>query len=224
MRVLAIGDIHGCSVAFDTLLAHVALRPDDLIITLGDHVDRGPDSCGVIERLLALQRRYRLVPLRGNHEQMMAAYRTHLDPTWLLCGGRETLASYAATGGKGTITDVPDHHWDFLEKGCRSWFETDSHFFVHANADANLPLVQQPGFLLYWEEFKDPPPHMSGKVMVCGHTEQRTGHPRSIGHAICIDTWAYGRGWLTCLDVITGAYWQANQLGGRRSGWLDGHA
>ena len=52
MRVLAIGDIHGCSKALDTILAAVQLRPDDQIITLGDCIDRGPDSMGVIERLL----------------------------------------------------------------------------------------------------------------------------------------------------------------------------
>ena len=71
MRVLAIGDIHGCSKALDTILAAVQLRPDDQIITLGDYIDRGPDSMGVIERLLALRRLNQVTCLRGNHEQMM---------------------------------------------------------------------------------------------------------------------------------------------------------
>lgn len=59
MRALAIGDIHGCTRAFDTLLAQVEPQPVDRIVTLGDYVDRGPDSCGAIQRLLDLQKKSR---------------------------------------------------------------------------------------------------------------------------------------------------------------------
>jgi serine/threonine protein phosphatase 1 len=75
--------------------------------------------------------------------------------------------------------------------------------------------------MLYWESFDDPPPHESGKVMVCGHTSQKSGKPRNLGHAVCIDTWACGEGWLTCLDAESGRYWQANQRGETRRGWLE---
>ena len=71
MRILAIGDIHGCSIAFDTLIASVQPQPNDKIITLGDYVDRGPDSKGVIDRLIALHETGQLTALRGNHELMM---------------------------------------------------------------------------------------------------------------------------------------------------------
>src|SRR5689334_4749079 len=70
-RILAIGDIHGCARALDVLLAAVAPTPADLIITLGDYVDGGLDSAGVIDRLIKLPVTHRLVPLRGNHEEMM---------------------------------------------------------------------------------------------------------------------------------------------------------
>ena len=60
--------------------------------------------------------------------------------------------------------------------------------------------------------------------MVCGHTPQRSGLPRSIGHAACIDTHACRKGWLTCLDVGSGRWWQANQQGQTRGGWLDEEA
>jgi serine/threonine protein phosphatase 1 len=77
--------------------------------------------------------------------------------------------------------------------------------------------------MLYWEKFDHPPPHESGKIMVCGHTPQASGRPLDIGHAICIDTQAYKpSGWLTCLDVASGRYWQANQQGETREGWLQG--
>jgi serine/threonine protein phosphatase 1 len=61
--------------------------------------------------------------------------------------------------------------------------------------------------------------------MVCGHTEQHDGLPLNLGHAVCIDTHCFHpRGWLTCLDVASGRYWQANQAGETRGGWLDEHA
>ena len=78
-----------------------------------------------------------------------------------------------------------------------------------------------PSWIGYWEKFNDPAPHESGKVMVCGHTPQRDGLPRSIGHAICVDTHIYAGGWLTCLDVQTGEYWQANERRQVRAGTLD---
>jgi serine/threonine protein phosphatase 1 len=56
--------------------------------------------------------------------------------------------------------------------------------------------------------------------MICGHTAQKTGKPLNLGHSICIDTWVYGAGWLTCLDVDTGEYWQARQSGEHRRGHL----
>ena len=74
--------------------------------------------------------------------------------------------------------------------------------------------------MLYWESFDDPRPHQSGKVMVCGHTPQRDGVPRNKGHAVCIDTGVHAGGWLTCLDVKSGTYWQANEQGRTRTGML----
>lgn len=221
MRILTIGDIHGCTKALDTLLAEIAPRPDDLIVTLGDYVDRGPDSRGTIERLLALHRTHRVVSLRGNHDFMMAEARS--DPgteyEWLRCGGRETLASYSRRGELGSLDDVPAEHWEFLG-GLRDWYETDTHFFVHANVYPDLPLPEQPAYMLHWEQLYGVRPHQSGKIMVCGHTAQRGGTPLNLGHAVCIDTWVYGKGWLTCLDVSTGLYWQANQAAQRRTGRL----
>jgi serine/threonine protein phosphatase 1 len=163
-----------------------------------------------------------LVALRGNHEIMMlqAREREDLLERWLGYGGDATLASYSPFADKGRLIDVPDAHWQFLEEELRAWYETPSHFFVHANAYPDCSLSEQPDLMLYWEQFQDPPPHESGKIMVCGHTPQKSGIPRSIGHAVCIDTCAYGNGWLTCLDVTSGKYWQANQRRETRGGWL----
>lgn len=218
MRHLAVGDIHGCFNALTTLAAFVPFRPDDVLITLGDYVDRGPDSYAVLDWLIARARQGKLIALHGNHEIMMLKAREGGEALqrWLGYGGDATLASYSLLGDAGRLADVPDHHWRFLEEDTRPWFETQTHFFVHANAFPNVPLTEQPGFMLYWESFGDPAPHESGKTMVCGHTPQKSGQPRNVGHAVCIDTWACGQGWLTCLDVATGECWQANQRGQTR--------
>jgi serine/threonine protein phosphatase 1 len=225
MRVLAIGDIHGCSRALAALLAAVAPGPDDLIVTLGDYVDRGPDTYGVMDQLLALNRTGRLVALRGNHEEMMlqARHSHNWFKEWWDSGGKQALRSYSPLGDDGKIVDVPDEHWHFLEHVCVEWHETETHIFVHANAYPQVPMDEQPGYMLRWESISEhnSAPHCSGKVIVCGHTQQRSGLPLNLGHAVCIDTWPYGNGWLTCLDVTTGRVWQANQSGQVRVLWLE---
>ncbi len=106
---------------------------------------------------------------------------------------------------------------------CAPFHETVRHFFVHANAFPEIPLAEQPDYMLYWEHLQPhlSRAHISRKVMVCGHTQQRSGKPLNLGHAICLDTWAYGGGWLTCLDVDTGMYWCANQRGETALRWLE---
>src|SRR5262249_39088483 len=139
---------------------------------------------------------------------------------WLACGGQATLLSYGRNGRSGTLADVPDRHWEFIETACVKWHETPTHLIVHAGAFPDRPLDQQPARILFWESVEAYGPHGSGKVVVCGHTQQRSGVPLDLGHAVCIDTWAYGDGWLTCLDVATGRAWQADQRGRRRSGQI----
>ena len=119
------------------------------------------------------------------------------------------------------LVNVPDSHREFLEATI-PYYETDTHIFVHATLDPKVPLSEQTDHTLYGARFKDPPPHMSGKIMVCGHTSQPSGAPRNTGHAICIETCPYKEdGWLTCLYACpepgrragTARYWQANQKG-----------
>jgi serine/threonine protein phosphatase 1 len=223
MRTLAVGDIHGCSIALDAVLALAAPGPDDRLITLGDYVDRGPDSRGLLDRLTTLFDAGRLIPLRGNHDQMMVNARDGKDRLlWLSCGGRQTLASYGHALHDEDYDRVPERHWRFLEKDCRDWHETERHFFVHASAYPDLPFDEQPAYMLLWEKLGEPVQHMSGKVMVCGHTRQPSGVPLDLGTTVCIDTGVYGeQGWLTCLHVETGRYWQANQRGQTRTGYLE---
>ena len=215
MRTFAIGDIHGCSTAFEKLLSIVPFKPEDTLVTLGDYVDRGPDSCAVLEKLITLSTSpdVNLLTLRGNHEVMMLM--SHVDESiildWCDAGGDATIASYMGRN----LSQIPNAHWDFLEKTL-PYHETATHIYVHATVNPELPMKEQSDHMLYWERFWNTSRHQSGKTIVCGHTPQRNGEPRDFGHGICIDTFAYGSGWLTCLEPATGCYWQANQKGETR--------
>jgi serine/threonine protein phosphatase 1 len=215
-RTIAIGDIHGCLAALDALIDAIRPRPDDVIVPLGDYINRGPDSRGVLERLIDLESRCRLVPILGNHDQMLLDVRAGKYPIyWLLdMGGTTTLDSY---GPGRDLALIPDDHYDFLGR-CRDFFETDTHIFVHANYFPDIPMAEQHVGMLRWESLGDmtPGPHESGKVVVVGHTPQRTGEILDLRHLKCLDTSCHGGGWLTALDVQTGEVWQADREGNMR--------
>lgn len=216
-RTIAIGDIHGCLPALATLLAAIRPQPDDTLVLLGDYVDRGPDSLGVIERLIELERQCHVVPLLGNHDEMMLKVhdgQAEIYVDWLLFGGAATLESYGSLWPE----DVPAAHVAFL-RSCRLYHESARHFYVHGNYRADLPLDAQPIDTLLWESLKvrQPGPHCSGKTAIVGHTSQKNSEILDLGYLKCIDTWCYGEGWLTALDVESGQVWQADKSGKRRT-------
>ncbi|QJW97942.1 metallophosphoesterase family protein [Frigoriglobus tundricola] len=225
MRVLAIGDIHGCLGPLDDLLAWVRPEPDDVLITLGDYVDRGPDSRGVLNRLIDLKKTRPVTCLRGNHELMMLdAWRGgHSEKKmWLSVGGVQTLGSYGPAAGRtGTFEDVPADHWHFLQNELVDYHESDQFIFVHAGVLGGFEMHEQPDYALFWDFLGEAMRHRSGKTVICGHTSQKTGQPKVVPGAVCIDTYAHGGGWLTCLDAISGRYWQVDALGRKRDGRVD---
>src|SRR5687768_15227510 len=99
-RTIAIGDPHGCSAALARLIAAINPKPDDTIVALGDYINRGIDSEGVLDQLVDLESRCRLVPLLGNHEEMLLAARNGRGTfnTFMAFGGIATLDSYGSTG------------------------------------------------------------------------------------------------------------------------------
>src|SRR5262249_765311 len=133
-RLLAIGDVHGCLTALDPLLGFVRPTPDDQVVFLGDYVDRGPDSRGVLERLVELKRMRQVVCLRGNHEIMMlgAARSWSAFQFWLNCGGAEALESYVGGREGGTPDDIPEAHWRVVGKGFVGWDEAGAAIFCSA--------------------------------------------------------------------------------------------
>jgi serine/threonine protein phosphatase 1 len=212
-RTIAIGDIHGCGLALAALIEAIRPSPGDEIVTLGDTIDGGPDSRGVLDQLLALTGRCRLVSLMGNHEQMLlAALESRSERAfWLKFGGDATLASY---GGADEPEALPAEHLEFV-RNCRPYHETDSHIFVHANYWPNMPMAELSSTVLYWEPLS--PEHVgpqhSGKTVIVGHTPQPGGQILDLGYLKCIDTDCWRDGCLTALDVDTGRIWQANRRG-----------
>jgi serine/threonine protein phosphatase 1 len=210
-RLIAIGDIHGHSNILRLLLNGIDPQPEDTIVFLGDYINRGPDSKGVVDQIISLRNKCFVETICGNHEEMLlGAYQGGKSDHnfWCKFGGKETLASYGVEDVRG----IPGDHLVFFSK-CLDYFETDDFIFVHAGYDPATPMDKSTGEVLRWDRLnKNVDPHFSGKTVVCGHSCQK--QILDLGHVVCIDTgcgvWPGGR--LSAIDLNSGKVWQA---GGR---------
>ena len=169
MGLIAIGDIHGCANTLDVLLDRVAPAEDDHLIFVGDYIDRGPDSKGVLDTLIDLGSRTQLVGILGNHEEMMLDVLHHgvAHHSWLQYGGVETLDSY---GFRGDLDFLPPAHQDFLD--CLGdYYISGDYFFTHAAYNPDLPLDEQEIEMLRWHSLNAgiPAKHVSGRTAIVGH-------------------------------------------------------
>jgi serine/threonine protein phosphatase 1 len=201
-RTYAIGDIHGCHQALLRLLDLIAPDPNrDVLVFLGDYIDRGPASREVIATLLELRQTHaRLITLMGNHEWMLLDYLGGADPAlYLAMGGIETLESYGIVtfGDPWTQEILPSEHRRFFEE-LLPWWEDEQHIYVHAGLEPGVPLAQQSTDWLLWARrgFIDSN-YDFGKRVIYGHTPWPV--PRVEANKIGIDTGAVYGGRLTCL-------------------------
>lgn len=222
LRIYAIGDVHG---RLDLLLALEAMIEADLRafpvarsvqVMLGDYVDRGPQSSGVIGHLIARGRARELVTLRGNHEGYLLDLAA--DPSiivhWCRYGGREALASYgidvsdlseeALAAKAGEIARrfeaaLPPEHAAFLAETRLSW-RCGDYLFVHAGIRPGTPLEAQTARDMLWIRhgfLESEAEH--GVIVVHGHTPGP--EPVIRANRICVDTQAFASGVLTCLVI-----------------------
>jgi serine/threonine protein phosphatase 1 len=213
MSLWVISDIHGYSQALDSVFSAAKPKKSDTVVFLGDYIDRGSNSKAVIDWLINMKKKgYNFITLRGNHEIMMLKARSdrQMMSNWLVYGGDETLDSYQVDSGHKWQEQIPKEHWSFL-KQTLPYYETKNSIFVHAGLAPGVPLQQQNDENLYWLLQKSPKPHSSGKTVFCGHTSQMNGEIKNFGHTVLLDTFICGGKWLSCLNVETGDYWQANQ-------------
>jgi len=186
-------------------MGQVAPSADDQVVFLGDYIDRGPDSRGVIDYLLNFHERWpQTVFLKGNHEAMLLDFLAgHERLRYLLSGGETTLCSYRE---KEQLT-IPPIHLQFLHD-LRLYFETEHHLFVHAGLRPEISLKNQREEDLLWirEDFLKSN-YRWNKTIVFGHTPMRK--PLLGPDRIGLDTGAaYGR-CLSCCDVVSRKIWMA---------------
>jgi serine/threonine protein phosphatase 1 len=197
-RLYAIGDIHGCLGKLRRLMVRCEQDADGApmsFVFIGDYIDRGPESRGVVEYLKELQAQRDVVCLKGNHEALaLAAVDESANHAhWLLNGGDTTLRSY----GVGTAHELPASHVAWL-RSLRLTFDDGSRLFVHAGIDPARPLDAQDEHDLLWIRqpfLSDRRDH--GRLIVHGHTPLRTGRPDLQPNRLNIDTAAVFGGPLT---------------------------
>ena len=201
-RTLVIGDIHGCSEALSQLMEKIKpLTKNDTLIFMGDYIDRGPDSKGVIDIVLQLRREHnRVITLMGNHEFMLlGAMKGYGQNEFLSMGGDATLKSYGIP--PESINDIaavlPRDHLVFLQDLLPYW-EDESYIYVHAGLQPGVHLTQQSPDWLFWsrDEFIDSN-FDYGKKVIYGHTP--FNRPKLDKNKIGIDTGAVYGNSLTCL-------------------------
>lgn len=222
MKTFVIGDIHGHIRALDALLDAVPIAPEDLLIFLGDYVDKGPDPKALLDRLVELSSRPNTIFLRGNHDQMLLD--AHLDPVkysiWESLAGEAPLASYGTGESSELIRQIPDSHWRFLAETCIDFFEDDRFIFVHAGIRPHLSPQEEDIDHLQWLTLSSAQPHLSRRTVICGHSAQVSGQIADYGHTICIDTGISKGNFLTCLALDSFDFYQASPEGVIRSGRL----
>ena len=225
-RIYAIGDIHGrvdLLREMHQLIHEDAYRrqaPRNVVIYLGDYIDRGRDSPAVIDLLLDEPLpSFESIHLKGNHEDSLLRFLadTSIGPPWMFYGGSATLASYGVHPPEpATRVDelrraqrelgqrLPARHRQFLT-GLRLTHAEGDYFFAHAGVRPGVALDRQNEQDLLWirDEFLRADADY-GKIVVHGHSI--TARPDVQRNRIGIDTGAFASGTLTCL-VIEGASW-----------------
>lgn len=210
-RIFAVGDIHGC---YDKLAAMMKILPwdrenGDVLLFIGDYIDRGPKSREVVEHLVNVRKKGgELVFLKGNHEKMLLDYYIHQKDQMLYVanGGAETIASYVEGGIGRKAFVLPEEHLEFF-LSLSLYYETEDYIFVHAGLRDGVSLDAQSEEDLLWirEEFIYSAFDWNKRI-IFGHTALETPFvtPGKIG----IDTGAVYGNKLTAVELPRMKFYQ----------------
>ena len=213
-KIFAIGDIHGCLSKLERIISRTGINSEeDTLVFIGDYIDRGADSRGVVDFVLDLKRKIRtIICLKGNHEQMFLDYvcLNKNEDLYLSNGGDTTIASYGYRNvRRDRELNVPDSHMEFFNS-LLPYYETDDYIFVHAGLRENVLLKDQNiqdmlwirhDFIMSSYDF--------GKTVVFGHTPMSHSKPLFLPGRIGIDTGAVYGGFLTCIELPSRKIYQA---------------
>ena len=171
-RIFAIGDIHGCSKTFQKLLLDkICIQKSDKIYCIGDYIDRGSDSKGVIDLILSLRNQgYHIHTLRGNHEQLM------MDSV----ESKDKFFHWMKSGGDSTLTSFDIESYDEMEPVYKDFFSNTEHYiqsgrfiFVHAGLNfQKLNPFEDKEAMLWIRDFKIDKDKLNGRIIIHGHTPQ----------------------------------------------------
>lgn len=222
-RIYAIGDIHGCLEELNSMLDHLVndqrIGEEDLVIFIGDYIDRGKNSKEVIARLLKFQSDYpRTVFLRGNHEDMLLDYigpQVGMGGAYIANGGYETVKSYGlppTSSAQEFLDALPPAHLSFF-LNLDSYVSVGDFIFVHAGLSPRRPLDAQIDHDLFWirDEFIFNV-HGFEKTVIFGHTPYQAvmfHWPYKVG----IDTGLVYGNMLSCLELMQRQIFQIDRGG-----------
>jgi serine/threonine protein phosphatase 1 len=169
-RTIAIGDIHGCLQTFKKLvLETINLQDDDTLVLLGDYIDRGPDSRGVINFIFALQQSgYKVITLKGNHEELLqnSEYGFMAFHDFVRNGGDKTLESFDVD----FLHEMQPAYQEFFNK-LPLYYEQGNYLFVHAGFNFDKDdLFEDEEAMLWIRGFEPNQPKLGNKIVIHGHT------------------------------------------------------
>ena len=201
-RTFIVGDVQGCLEMLRRLIDKIEWNPsNDRLIFIGDYIDRGEDSKGVVDFVLKLKEHSPLVQcLIGNHEQMFLDYLSDIDPqSFILNGGLSTLRSYKEVKQNKKDPLVPSPHLDFFSS-LLPMIELEQYYIVHAGFRPNIRIEDQDLTDIIWIRdgfiYSD---YDFGKLVIFGHTPFHS--PMIMKNKIGIDTGAVYGNCLTCLEL-----------------------
>lgn len=217
--IWAVGDVHGCLALYRRLEGQILSEAGAAatIVLLGDMIDRGPDSRGMIDYLLGVPPSgVRRLALLGNHEDMLLRFlaKPEVSRAWLGFGGVQTLASYGITAkddGGDELTDLarqladamPAEHLDYL-RHLPVGFDAGRYLLTHAGAGPEVPMAEQGKGDLTWARHAEvadllPPADLGGRTVVHGHVPVE--EPVMAGWRINVDTGAFATGRLSAVRL-----------------------